>query len=119
MYCLFPSRSSRCLRAFARILFHDSNIEAHARATASRLNPWIGGFCVLCSHRRRGRYRYRDRSDSSGSNKASYWRWPERNLAGNATDFYMVVLGLTFHEAMKEITEGCTLPAHAKRPLPS
>ena len=48
--------------------------------------------------------------------KASYWRWPQRELAGNAIDFYMIVLGLpalrsspseggTFHEAMKEITD--------------
>lgn len=26
--------------------------------------------------------------------KASYWRWPERDLAGNAIDFYVHVLGL-------------------------
>ena len=36
--------------------------------------------------------------------KASYWRWPERDLAGNAIDFYMKVLGLPFHEAMRELT---------------
>ncbi len=36
--------------------------------------------------------------------KASYWRWPERGLAGNAIDFYMQVLGLSFHDAMREIT---------------
>ena len=35
--------------------------------------------------------------------KDSYWRWPERNLAGNAIDFFMRVLGLTFHEAMRQI----------------
>ena len=38
--------------------------------------------------------------------KASYWRWPQRDLAGNAIDFYVHVLGLSFHEAMKEITGG-------------
>jgi len=32
--------------------------------------------------------------------KDSYWRWPERNLAGNAIDFFMRVLGLSFHDAM-------------------
>jgi hypothetical protein len=37
--------------------------------------------------------------------KASYWRWPERNLAGNAIDFYVKVLGASFHDAMKEITK--------------
>jgi hypothetical protein len=36
--------------------------------------------------------------------KASYWRWPERDLAGNAIDFYMKVLGASFNEAMKELT---------------
>lgn len=37
--------------------------------------------------------------------KDSYWRWPERNLAGNAIDFFMRVLGLSFHEAMCQITD--------------
>ena len=36
--------------------------------------------------------------------KDSYWRWPERNLAGNAIDFFMQVLGLTFNDAMRQIT---------------
>ena len=36
--------------------------------------------------------------------KASYWRWPERNLAGNAIDFHVQVLGLSFHDAMRHIT---------------
>lgn len=36
--------------------------------------------------------------------KDSYWRWPERNLAGNAIDFFTRVLGLSFHEAMRQIT---------------
>ena len=35
--------------------------------------------------------------------KASYWRWPQRNLAGNTFDFYVKVLGASFNEAMKEI----------------
>lgn len=33
--------------------------------------------------------------------KDSYWRWPERNLAGNAIDLFMRVLGLSFHDAMR------------------
>ena len=37
--------------------------------------------------------------------KASYWRWPDRNLAGNAIHFYTKVLGASFHDAMKELTE--------------
>ncbi len=36
--------------------------------------------------------------------KDSYWRWPERNLAGNAIDFHVQVLGLSFHDAMHHIT---------------
>ena len=36
--------------------------------------------------------------------KDSYWRWPQRNLAGNAIDFFMRVLGLSFHDAMHQIT---------------
>ena len=35
--------------------------------------------------------------------KDSYWRWPERNLAGNAIDFHVQVLGLSFHDAMRQI----------------
>ncbi len=35
--------------------------------------------------------------------KDSYWRWPERDLAGNTIDFFVQVLGLSFHEAMKAI----------------
>jgi len=37
--------------------------------------------------------------------KDSYWRWPERDLAGNAIDLFMRVLGLSFHDAMRAITE--------------
>jgi hypothetical protein len=36
--------------------------------------------------------------------KDSYWRWPERNLAGNAIDFFVQVLGMSFHDAMRHIT---------------
>lgn len=36
--------------------------------------------------------------------KASYWRWPDQNLAGNAIDFYTKVLGTSFTDAMKELT---------------
>lgn len=43
--------------------------------------------------------------------KDTYWRWPERNLAGNAIDFFMRVLGLSFHQAMCQITsEPLTTP---------
>jgi hypothetical protein len=33
-----------------------------------------------------------------------YWRWPERNLAGNAIDFFVKVLRLSFNDAMRQIT---------------
>ena len=46
--------------------------------------------------------------------KDSYWRWPaapkpggggpERDLAGNTIDFFIKVLGMSFHDAMKTIT---------------
>jgi hypothetical protein len=36
--------------------------------------------------------------------KDSYWRWPGRNLAGNAIDSHVQVLGLSFHDAMRQIT---------------
>jgi hypothetical protein len=36
--------------------------------------------------------------------KDSYWRWPERNLAGNAIDFHVQILGCSFHDAMRQIT---------------
>ena len=35
--------------------------------------------------------------------KDSYWRWPEQNLAGNAIDFLIQILRLSFHDAMQEI----------------
>jgi hypothetical protein len=36
--------------------------------------------------------------------KDSYWRWPERQLAGNAIDSHILVLGHSFHDAMRQIT---------------
>ena len=35
--------------------------------------------------------------------KESYWRWPERGLAGNAIDFHVQILKMTFHDAMSQI----------------
>ena len=35
--------------------------------------------------------------------KDSYWRWPERDLSGNAIDFHVKVLGLSFNDAMRQI----------------
>ena len=36
--------------------------------------------------------------------KDSYWRWPQREMAGNAIDFFVKVLGLSFNDAMRQIT---------------
>ena len=36
--------------------------------------------------------------------KESYWRWPQRDKAGNTIDFFVQVLGLSFQQAMREIT---------------
>ena len=36
--------------------------------------------------------------------KDSYWRWPERNLAGNAIGFFVQVIGLSFHDTMRQIS---------------
>jgi hypothetical protein len=35
--------------------------------------------------------------------KDSYWRWPEREKAGNAIDFFVQILGMTFNQAMRQI----------------
>jgi len=36
--------------------------------------------------------------------KESYWRWHRRSLEGNAIDFFVQVLKLSFHDAMLQIT---------------
>jgi hypothetical protein len=36
--------------------------------------------------------------------KDSYWRWPQRELAGSTIDFFVQVLGLSFNDAMRQIT---------------
>lgn len=36
--------------------------------------------------------------------KDSYWRWPQRDMAGNAIDFFVQILGLSFHDAMRRIS---------------
>jgi hypothetical protein len=41
--------------------------------------------------------------------KDSYWRWPEQDLAGNASDFFVQVLGMFFHDAMRHITAPKTI----------
>ena len=35
--------------------------------------------------------------------KDCYWRWPERELAGNAIDFCTQILRLSFHDTMREL----------------
>jgi len=36
--------------------------------------------------------------------KESYRHWPQRNLAGNTIDFFVQVLGMNFHNAMRQNT---------------
>jgi hypothetical protein len=52
--------------------------------------------------------------------KDAYWNWPERELSGNTIDFAMQILGLTFHQAMTEISSRITITAwlfsHKVRP---
>ena len=38
--------------------------------------------------------------------KDSYWRWPKRDLAGNAIDFFTKVVGMNFRDAMRFIVGG-------------
>ena len=35
--------------------------------------------------------------------KDSYWHWHGRDMSGNAIDFCMKILGLTFHQSMTQI----------------
>lgn len=37
--------------------------------------------------------------------KESYWRWPERNHSGNAIDFHTQILGWSFHDTMRALTQ--------------
>ena len=37
--------------------------------------------------------------------KESYWRWPESNLSGNAIDFLVKILRLSFADAMEGIAQ--------------
>jgi len=41
----------------------------------------------------------------ASSSKRVYWRWPEQDLAGNTIDFLVEIFGLSFHDAMREISE--------------
>ena len=38
--------------------------------------------------------------------KHGYWRWPSRDIDGNAIDFFMLVEGKSFHQAMKILAKG-------------
>ncbi len=37
--------------------------------------------------------------------KESFWRWPSKNIQGNAIDFFMKVEGMSFHETMTVLTQ--------------
>lgn len=47
--------------------------------------------------------------------KDSYWRWPQRNQAGNAIDLLVQILGFSFHNAMSEITTCAPPPTTPNR----
>ena len=36
--------------------------------------------------------------------KDSYWRWPEREKAGNIIDSFVQLMGMSLHDAMRQIT---------------
>jgi len=36
--------------------------------------------------------------------KRHFWRWPSRNIHGNAIDYFVKVEGLTFNQSMSIIT---------------
>jgi len=56
----------------------------------------LGGGCAL-------RKRFQDLPADPGLIiKDSYWHWPERNLAGNAIDFHVQILGLSFHDTVSD-----------------
>jgi hypothetical protein len=40
----------------------------------------------------------------ASSSKECYWRWPQQDLAGNTIDFLVEIFGLSFHDAMREIS---------------
>jgi hypothetical protein len=40
--------------------------------------------------------------------KQHFWTWPDKNMAGNAIDFFVKVLHLSFNQAMEIIT--CPAP---------
>jgi hypothetical protein len=49
--------------------------------------------------------------------KDSDWRWPERDQAGNVIDFFMRILGLSFHDAMRQITGPNGRSGYERNPL--
>ena len=38
--------------------------------------------------------------------KHNYWVWPERDMSGNTIDFFLLIEGKSFHQAMQIICAG-------------
>ena len=49
--------------------------------------------------------------------KQNYWIWPDRDLSGNTIDFFVLVEGKTFHQAM-EIIRGASHYDSPERKIP-
>jgi len=49
--------------------------------------------------------------------KKSYWRWPSRDLHGNAIDFFILVQEMSFSQAMKLLSLYLS-PAQCDCPTP-
>ena len=37
--------------------------------------------------------------------KDSFWRWPSKGIGGNAIDYFILVEGCSFHQAMHIVTQ--------------
>ena len=48
--------------------------------------------------------------------KQSFWIWPDKNIAGNAIDYFVKVEGLTFNQAMQVITAAAPYDATGSNP---
>ncbi|MFC1461355.1 hypothetical protein ACFLQR_02410 [Verrucomicrobiota bacterium] len=46
--------------------------------------------------------------------KKSYWRWPSRDIEGNAIDYFMLVEGKSFNQTMQILSSGLSNEASAK-----
>jgi hypothetical protein len=47
--------------------------------------------------------------------KHCYWRWPSRGIDGNAIDYFMLVEGKSFNQAMEIIATGKSPANHSEK----